>query len=91
MFEWSIMFIDKRPIMSYVLTPVPKLAEMGGLTIMARGMSISKAVDIVLILKDRYVKGCRIDRIDIQTEVLEGENGKTAKVSSIEIRLISPI
>ncbi|HIH76968.1 MAG TPA: RNA-binding protein [Methanomassiliicoccales archaeon] len=90
MFEGNVMFIGKKPIMSYVLTAVPKLEELGGLTVKARGMSISKAVDVALILKDRYVKECRIDGIDIRTELLDGENGEKVKVSSMEIRLISP-
>jgi DNA-binding protein len=89
MFEGNVMFIGKKPIMSYVLTAVPKLEELGGLTVKARGMSISKAVDVALILQDRYVKECRIDGIDIRTELLDGENGEKVKVSSIEIRLIS--
>jgi DNA-binding protein len=90
MFEGNVMFIGKKPIMSYVLTAVPKLEELGGLTVKARGMSISKAVDVALILKDRYVKECRIDGIDIRTELLDGENGEKVKVSSMELRLISP-
>ncbi|OPX62476.1 MAG: DNA/RNA-binding protein Alba [Methanomassiliicoccales archaeon PtaB.Bin215] len=91
MFEGNVMFVGKKPIMSYVLTAVPKLEELGGLTVRARGMSISKAVDIALILQDRYVKECHIDAIDIRTEVLDGENGEKVKVSSIEIRLSSPV
>ncbi|MBP7086729.1 MAG: RNA-binding protein [Methanomassiliicoccales archaeon] len=90
MFEGNVMFIGKKPIMSYVLTAVPKLEELGGLTVRARGMSISKAVDIALILQDRYVKDCHIEGIEIRTEVLDGENGEKVKVSSIEIHLISP-
>ena len=85
------MFVGKKPIMSYVLTAVPKLEELGGLTVRARGMSISKAVDIALILQDRYVKECHIDAIDIRTEVLDGENREKEKVYSIEIRLSSPV
>ncbi|HQN76330.1 MAG TPA: RNA-binding protein [Methanomassiliicoccales archaeon] len=91
MFEGNVMFIGKKPIMSYVLTAIPKLEKLGGLTIRARGMSISKAVDIALIIRDRYVKDCRIDGIDVRTEVLGGENEEKVKVSSIEIRLSSPV
>jgi DNA-binding protein len=91
MFDGDVMFIGRKPIMSYVLTAVPKLEELGGLTVRARGMSISKAVDVVLILQDRYVKGCSIDSIGISTELLDGENGEKVKVSSIEIRLSSPV
>lgn len=90
MFEGSVMFVGKKPIMNYVLTALPKMEELGGLTVRARGMSISKAVDVALILQDRYVRECHIDGIDIRTEVLDGENGEKIKVSSIEIRLSSP-
>lgn len=91
MFDGDVMFIGKKPVMSYVLTAVPKLEELGGLTVRARGMSISKAVDVVLILRDRYVKDCSIDGVDLRTEVLDGENGEKANVSSIEIRLTSSV
>ncbi|MHC1710163.1 MAG: DNA-binding protein Alba [Methanomassiliicoccales archaeon] len=90
MFEGNVMFIGKKPIMGYVLTAVRKLEELGGLSVRARGMSISKAVDVALILQDRYVKDCRIDAIELRTEVLDGENGEKVNVSSIEIRLSSP-
>jgi len=87
MFEGNTLFIGKKPIMNYVLTAVPKLEENKALIVRARGMSISKAVDVVLILKDRYAKGCFIHGIDINTEVLDGDNGERVNVSSIEIRL----
>ncbi len=90
MFEGNVMFIGKKPVMSYVLAAVPKLEELGGLTVKARGMSISKAVDVALILQDRYVKECQIDSIELRTEVLDGENGEKVNVSSMEIRLRSP-
>jgi len=90
MFEGNVLYIGKKPIMSYVLTAVPKLTELGGLTVKARGMSISKAVDVALILQDRFMKECQIDEINIKTEMLDGDNGDKVKVSSIEIRLRSP-
>ncbi len=91
MFEGKVMFIGNKPIMSYVLTAVPKLQELGELTVKARGMSISKAVDVALILQDRYIKECHVDEIDIRTEVLDGENGVKVNVSSIQIHLRSPV
>ncbi|HNX47758.1 MAG TPA: DNA-binding protein Alba [Methanomassiliicoccales archaeon] len=91
MFEGNVMFIGNKPIMSYVLTAVPKLQELGELTIKARGMSISKAVDVALILQDRYIKECHVDGIDIRTEVLDGDNGEKVNVSSIQVHLRSPV
>jgi len=91
MFEGKVLYIGKKPIMSYVLTAVPKIVDMGCLTIKARGMSISKAVDVALILQDRFLKECTIEGIDIRTEVLEGDNGELTNVSSIEIRLRAPV
>lgn len=81
------MFIGNKPIMNYVSTAVPKLEKLGTLKVRARGRCISKAVDVALILQDRYVKGCRTDAIEIRTEVLDGDDGEKVKVSSIEIRL----
>ena len=90
MFEGNVLYIGKKPIMSYVLTAVPKLEELGVLTVKARGMSIGKAVDVALILQDRFKKECTMGGIDIRTEVLDGENGEKVKVSSIGIVLRSP-
>ena len=90
MFEGNVMFIGKKPIMSYVLTAIPKLEELGGLTVRARGMSISKAVDVALITVDRSKGEVRMGEIGINTEVLPGADGNPLNVSSIKISLIRP-
>jgi len=84
MSEESILYIGKKPVMSYVLAAVPRLKTNGQISIKARGRSISKAVDVSLILRDRFVKDCEIGDISIRTEVLN-DDGEEVKVSSVEI------
>jgi DNA-binding protein len=55
--------------------------------IKARGRSISKAVDVAEIVRNRFVNDSNVTDIKISTEELEGEEGRTANVSSIEIFL----
>ena len=51
----------------------------------ARGRSISRAVDVVEIVRNRFITDTTVDDIIISTENLEGEEGRTSNVSSIEI------
>ncbi|MCX6651355.1 MAG: DNA-binding protein Alba [Methanomassiliicoccales archaeon] len=88
MSEGQLIYIGQKPTMNYVLVTVSKLN--GGevpIIIKARGKNISKAVDVALIVKDRYVKNAKLERIEINTEVLPGQDSKPLNVSSIEISL----
>ncbi len=84
----NTVYIGKKPTMSYVLA-VATLFNSGSnhVTIKARGRSISTAVDVAEIVRNRFVQGLTVDDVKITTEVLEGEEGKTSNVSSIEIFL----
>ncbi len=84
----SIVYVGKRPLMDYVQAVAARLnAGAGDVTIKARGKSISRAVDIAEIVRNRYVTDAKVREIRIATERLEGEGGRVANVSSIEIVL----
>ncbi|HUT26951.1 MAG TPA: DNA-binding protein Alba [Methanomassiliicoccales archaeon] len=84
-----IIYIGKKPTMNYVLAVVYQLnSGIPNVTVKARGRAISKAVDVALIVKDRFVQNSEIQSITINTEVLENSDGQPTKVSSIEIPLI---
>lgn len=83
----STIYIGNKPIMNYVLAAVRQFnGENKGITIQARGRSISKAVDVALITKERFVPS-NIQEIKINTELLMDENGKPLKVSCIKISM----
>lgn len=84
----NIVYIGKKPTMNYVLAVATQFnSGSTTVTIKARGKSISTAVDVAEIVRNRFVQDLTVDDIRISTEVLEGEEGKKSNVSSIEIFL----
>ncbi|MCL4345745.1 MAG: DNA-binding protein Alba [Candidatus Thermoplasmatota archaeon] len=87
MAEENIIYVGKKPTMNYVLAIVTQFNNnVDKIVIKARGKSISKAVDIAEITKNKFVQNLKYSRINIETEKVEGERGET-NVSSIEITL----
>ncbi|MDG6220091.1 MAG: DNA-binding protein Alba [Candidatus Thermoplasmatota archaeon] len=86
--EANTVYIGKKPTMNYVLATVTQFnSGSNEVVLKARGKSISKAVDVAEIVRNRFIEDAKVDHIDISTEQLTGEDGKTTKVSSIEIFL----
>jgi DNA-binding protein len=84
----NTVYVGKKPTMNYVLAVVTQFnSGSPDVVIKARGRAISKAVDIAEIVRHRFVHNAVVKDIKIQTEILTGENGNTANVSSIEIYL----
>ncbi|MDO9537013.1 MAG: DNA-binding protein Alba [Thermoplasmata archaeon] len=84
----NIVYIGKKPTMNYVLAVATQFnSGTSSVTIKARGKSISTAVDVAEIVRNRFIQDLKVDDIRISTEVLEGEEGKKSNVSSIEIFL----
>ena len=85
----NVIFIGKKPPMSYVLAVVTQFNTNGSDTVIlkARGRSISTAVDTAEIVRNRFVKNAKLGNIIISTESITNEEGRTSNVSSIEINL----
>ncbi len=84
----NTVYIGKKPTMDYVLAVVSQFhAGTGDVVIKARGKSISRAVDVAEIVRNRYVTDATVREIRIATEKLQGQDGRVANVSSIEIFL----
>ncbi|MCD6461830.1 MAG: DNA-binding protein Alba [Thermoplasmata archaeon] len=84
----NTVFVGRKPTMNYVLAAVTQFNAGSDLVIIkARGKSISKAVDVAEIIRHRFVPDAEPERIEISTEELTNEEGKTTNVSSIEIFL----
>ncbi|HEC88994.1 MAG: DNA-binding protein Alba [Thermoplasmata archaeon] len=84
----NVIFVGNKPPMSYVLAVVTQFN--GGsdeVTIKARGRAISRAVDTAEITRNRFIKDAKVKSINIGTETITNEEGKTSNVSSIEITL----
>jgi len=84
----NIVFIGKKPAMSYVLACVTQFNDGKAEVILrARGRAISHAVDVAEIVKNKFVTNAEIKNVVIGTEQVETEQGEKLNVSSIEIIL----
>ncbi|MCD6381811.1 MAG: DNA-binding protein Alba [Candidatus Aenigmarchaeota archaeon] len=84
----NTIFVGKKPNMSYVLAVVTQFSDgQKEVKIKARGRSISKAVDVAQIVKNKFVKDVNVDSLQIGTDTVKTEDGKELNVSTIEILL----
>ncbi|MFW9937005.1 MAG: RNA-binding protein [Candidatus Thorarchaeota archaeon] len=85
----SKVFIGRKKSMSYVMAAMVVLNEKP-VKILARGRSISRAVDVAEILINKFVKGSSYGEIIIDTETVTNKDGTDTNVSSIEIEILPP-
>jgi len=76
----------KKPIMNYVVACMTLLnTGVADVMVRGRGQSITKAVEVVEMLRRAFMKNIRIHSVDIGTEEVKREDGSTASLSMIEI------
>ncbi len=86
MAEENTVYIGKKPTMNYVLAVVTQFnSGSSEVVIKARGKSIGRAVDVAEIIRNRFIPDAKLKDIQISTEQVTSEEGRTANVSSIEI------
>ena len=79
------VYIGKKPVMSYAMSVLIQLAQTGEIVIKARGLVISRAVDVAEVVVQRLGGGSYETKdIKIDTEQL-GEGLEARNVSNIEI------
>jgi DNA-binding protein len=83
------IYVGTKPAMSYVLAVITHFnkSDAKNVTLKARGRAITTAIDVVEIVRRRFVKDLKTEKIEIGTEELQRENG-IRNVSTIEINLI---
>lgn len=82
------IFIGKKPLRAYVTSALIQLANQSSIHIKARGMSISRAVDVVQIISRKTDNSAyAVGAISIGSETMEAEDGKTRNVSTIDIEI----
>ncbi len=81
------VFIGLKPTMTYVFQVVTQLnSGAGSVVVRARGNAIAKAVDVVEVVRRRFLAGqVEVGPIRIDTERLTNRDGRDANVSSIAI------
>jgi DNA-binding protein len=82
----NIIFVGKKPAMSYVLACVTQFNDgRDEIILRARGRAISHAVDVAEIVRNKFVTNAEVTKVTIGTEEVESEQGEKLNVSSIEI------
>lgn len=74
--------------MSYVLAVVTQLTSQQEVHVKARGQSISRAVDVVEIIRNKFVPELKVTAVKIGTDTIEIDNSgkkENINVSRIEI------
>ena len=82
------ILVGKKPVMAYA-TAVMMHFQSGAkvLTIKARGRAISRAVDVVEVVRRRFFAGkMSVKEVTIGTQAL-GEGGETRNVSTMDIKI----
>lgn len=83
------VYIGLKPTMTYVFQVVAQLnSGAEPVVVRARGNAIAKAVDVVEVVRRRFLAGqVEIGRIATDTERLTNRDGRDANVSAISIPL----
>lgn len=84
------VYIGLKPTMTYVFQVITQLnSGAGPVVVKARGNAIARAVDVVEVVRRRFLEGqVDLGPIQIGTERLTNHDGREANVSSISIPVI---
>ncbi len=88
MADENSVYIGKKGVMSYVLAVVTQFnSGAKEVVVKARGKSISRAVDVAEIVKNKFLNDVKVKDIQIMTEELQNKEGTSSNVSAIAITL----
>ena len=84
----NVIFVGQKPVMRYVLAVITQFS--GGhkeIYVKARGRSISRAVDVAEVVRNKFLSDTKVKNIEIGTEEREVEGGNKINVSTMNILL----
>jgi DNA-binding protein len=88
MSEENVVYIGRKPVMNYCLAVISSLQDSESeVALKARGRSISTAVDVAEVTRNRFMKDLNYKDVQISTEELQSEEGRPRNVSAITIIL----
>lgn len=87
--EQNVVYIGRKPVMSYVLAVIThfNMSNAKEIVLKARGRAITTAVDTAEITRRRFMEKAKVSKIEIDTEEITEESGRTRAVSTMEITL----
>ena len=85
----NTVYIGSKPPMAYVMAMITAFNRSGAdsVVLKARGRAISRAVDVAEIARGRYLNDLKAEKIEIGSEQMPTEDGRTRGVSTIAITL----
>jgi len=85
----NVVFVGRKPTMSYVLAVITQFNNgMKEVHLKARGRSISRAVDVSEIVRNRFLGDVKVKGIETGTEEMVVEDGNKINVSTIDLILV---
>ncbi len=82
----NIVYIGRKPAMSYVMAVLATFNNQDTVEIKARGRSISTAVDVAEIARNRYIEGLAKPKITIDTEkIMDGDAARNVSCMTIKL------
>jgi len=88
--EDNSIFVGEKPFMNYVTGVVIQFTtkEATEVIVRARGKFISRAVDVVEVVRNRFLEGqVEVGDITLNSEEFKNNEGKDVRVSTIDIVL----
>jgi len=81
--------VGRKPVLNYVLACITLFrGDAEEVVVKARGRAISRAVDVVEVIRNRFMPDVKVKEIKIGTEeITSEEENRTTNVSTIEIVL----
>jgi DNA-binding protein len=85
----NVVYIGSKPPMAYVMALITAFNITGteNVVLKARGRAISRAVDVAEIARNRYLNDITAEKIEIGSEQMPTDDGRTRGVSTISISL----
>ncbi|MGB9675316.1 MAG: DNA-binding protein Alba [Candidatus Nanoarchaeia archaeon] len=89
MTEEQVIFVGGKPVMNYVTAVLMQFQtkNANAVTIKSRGKFISRAVDVVEVTRNRFLKDLKVKDIKIGSEEFTNKEGKQVRISTLEITL----
>ena len=82
----NTVYIGRKPVLNYVLACMTLFKSgHGEIVVKARGRSISRAVDVVEVLRNRFMPNAEVVKIEIGTDRIETDDRGPSNVSTIGI------
>ncbi len=83
----NVIFVGKKPTMAYVLAVMTQFSDGAKeVHVKARGRSISRAVDVAEVVKNKFMQDIK-RQVDIGTDEVSREDNSRINVSTIDILL----